>query len=354
MKKMLILLHCLLPGGSINVVFTLTEVLQRMGYQLEVASRNEGPMRWHFESKGIPVTVWENMMGEDFLSYIVENYQEVLVNTLPMYDVISRLNYTGIKVHWWIHEPPIYFQSLEGKMSQQFWDGLKNNITVYAAGDFVHDWIVEQYGYKTEILNFGIEENLLRSVDSKILIDKDKITFLIPSIALWYAKGQDIMLAAIAGLSKEYADKAEFIFTGQKMQGQEDYYDVIVGEAQKLDCIRMFPIIERSNLLQLMQQVDCIAAPSREDATNACIVEGLMLSKLCLCSDRTGVSRYMEDCVNGFVFQSGNVEELRARIMLIIHNFDRLEVIAKKGRNVYEKNFSMEVFERNVRKYWGY
>ena len=60
----------------------------------------------------------------------------------------------------------------------------------------------------------------------------------------------------------------------------------------------------------------------------------------------------MQDCVNGFVFQNGNVDELEARLMLIADNFSRIDVIAKNGRKVYEEQFSMQVFEKNVKYYW--
>ena len=38
--------------------------------------------------------------------------------------------------------------------------------------------------------------------------------------------------------------------------------------------------------------------------------------------------------------------------MLIIDNISRLDVVAKNGRKVYENVFSMDVFEKNVKKYW--
>lgn len=353
-KKMLLLFPCFLPTGAVNVAVSLVEELKKLDYQLEIISRMDGPVKETFQSMGVAAAVQEDMTEEGFYEYILENYEEVFVNTLLMYDVVVQLNNTKVRVHWWIHEPPMFFASLKENVEQPFWDELGDNVTVYAAGDFVHDWMKSQYKQDSYIINFGIED-VSRNGEEVHFEDicPDRVTFFIPSSTISYVKGQDIMLAAIGGLPEEYMQKAEFIFTGAEVPGaMQEFYATVVRESKRYNNVKMLPLIERKYLLQLMRQSDCIVAPSREDATNACMVEGMMLSKLCLCSDKTGVSRYMEDCVNGFIFPAGNAEELRARLMLIIDNIERLGVIAQNGRKVYEKNFSMEIFEGNIRKYW--
>ena len=260
--------------------------------------------------------------------------------------------FRSVKVHWWIHEPPLYFQSLGEQVCKSFWNDLSDNVTVYAAGHLILDWVRREYDYKCCLLNFGIED-CARVIQKQEVFElsSDKITFLIPSVFIQYIKGQDLMVKAIRGLSEEYINRAEFLFLGNNMD-DEDFYHLVSSEIEQESSIKLIPAVEKESLFRLMRAADCIVAPSRQDATNACIVEGLMLSKICLCSDGTGVSHYMEDCVNGFIFSSGSVEELQARIMLIIDNFERLNVIAQNGRKIYEKIFSMKVFEENVSQYW--
>lgn len=352
MKRMLLLLHCLLPGGAINAAITLAEKLQQMGYQLEAASCMDGPAREGFASLGIPVVICENMLEGQFLADVQAGYDELFVNTLLMHGIVSELNRRNVKVHWWIHEPPMYFQALGEKVAQEFWDGLGSHVSVYAAGEFVHEWILESYGYHSLTLNFGIED-IAKDVECGRVegISPDKATFLIPSMVIQYVKGQDLMVQAIRRLPKEYMERSEYLFLGDGWM-DEGFYRAVTDMAKGNGSIRFYPAFDRQKTLGLMKQVDCIVAPSREDATNACIVEGMMLSKPCLCSDRTGISKYMHDCVDGFVFASGNADDLCARIMLVIDNIGKLEAIARNGRNVFEKQFSMEVFEDNVKRYW--
>lgn len=351
MKKMLMLLHCLLPGGAIHAAVNMAEILQKLDYQLEVISREEGLMRETFEALGIPVSIQKDMASPAWLLAVTGKYDGIFVNSITMYDTIADLNHAGVKAYWWIHEPPAYFGVLEadGKLTKDFWDSLGSGIAVFAAGDFVCSYIKERFQYKPKVLNFGIEDvsgncGAMRFAE----INPDKVTFIVPSMILNEIKGQDIMVAAVTELAKEYMDRAEFLFFGVVEAQNGTVYDAIMDAAGKFDNVKFYNAIRREYLLQAMKQADCIVAPSREDATNACIVEGLMLSKLCLCSDRTGISRYMEDFVNGFIFRAGDAWDLRARIMLVIDNFGRLAPIAENGRNVYETHFSMEVFERHV------
>lgn len=355
MRKMLLALHCLLPGGAINAAVALAEKLRGLGYQLEIASYGDGPMRNEFESMGMTVTVRKDMHLQAFAAEAEAGYDDILVNTLVMYKMVSGLNGRDVRVHWWIHEPPmyfIYFQSLGDEFSPNFWQELSDNVTVYAAGEFVHGWLRDSYGQYSHVLNFGVED-LSGAVEASACeeVSPAKVTFLIPSIFIQFVKGQDVMAEAIRRLPGEYAMRSEYFFLGDDWQDKV-FYNLVAERIKGFGNARLLPAIGRSRLLALMKQADCIVAPSREDATNACIVEAMMLSKTCLCSDRTGISRYMQDCVDGFVFASGNADELCARLMLVIDNIDRLGPVAQNGRKVYERHFSMKVFEDNVRKYW--
>ena len=94
--------------------------------------------------------------------------------------------------------------------------------------------------------------------------------------------------------------------------------------------------------------MDVVIAPSREDATPATIVEGLMYHKICICSSGTGVSRYLQDGKNGFVFDNENVEDLKDKLEYIVRNYEGLNQLREWGRTVYEEVYSYDMFEKNV------
>lgn len=209
------------------------------------------------------------------------------------------------------------------------------NIKVYAAGPLVREYLWKKYQYCSEILNIGVKEiyNKKNTVNVQC-----KTRFLLPSFYFDYLKGQDLLLKAILNLPQEYLEKTEFYFVGIVQEDMMPLYHII----QKLEAawgnVHYVPVMEHDELITFMNEMDCIVAPSREDATNACIVEGLMLSKVCICSDRMGVSYYLKDGESAFVVPSGDVEALTERIIRVIDKKDEYDEM-KKWDIIYIKQF---------------
>ena len=177
---------------------------------------------------------------------------------------------------------------------------------------------------------------------------RGKKKFLLPSFYFDYLKGQDLLLKAILNLPQEYLNQAEFYFLGIVEEDMVGLYQIIKKLEFSYGNVHYLPTMEHEELLNLMCEMDCLVAPSREDATNACIVEGLMLSKLCICSDMTGVSRYLEDGVSAYVFPAGEIEELTKRIIMTIDAGEECKTISECGNQVFKKIFSESVFRKNV------
>ena len=57
---------------------------------------------------------------------------------------------------------------------------------------------------------------------------------------------------------------------------------------------------------------------------------------------------YINDEKNGFVFESGNVDELVKKIEYAIQNREKLSAIGKNGRKIYDETFEMSIFEENL------
>lgn len=356
MKKMTVLVPCLEGAGGIGVLRNLLWVLKEK-YEITVISQLEGAMRKKFELMGMEVKIEPDVLGEIFLAEVMLA-DEIFVNTLSMSPIVKKMNGCGKTIHWWIHEPPAYFKVCKESMKDDFWNQLEDNVRVYAAGDLVHDYIKDTYNYDTKVLNFGVEDivavNGIEHIDeSGVQNVLPKVRFLLPSYYFDYIKGQDLLLKAILDLPQTFLEHSEFYFLGYVEEDMMHLYNIIQKMESAWGNVHYLPPMEHEEVLKLMKNMDCLVAPSREDATNACIVEGLMLSKLCICSDMTGVSRYLEDCVSALVFPTGNVEELKKRLLLVINSFSELKMIGQNGRKVYEKIFSQDAFERRVWELFG-
>ena len=57
---------------------------------------------------------------------------------------------------------------------------------------------------------------------------------------------------------------------------------------------------------------------------------------------------YLEDMVNGLVFENENADMLAEKICYAVTNHQQLRELGIRGRQVYENNFTMENFHTNL------
>ncbi|MFP3155768.1 hypothetical protein LQZ18_15325 [Lachnospiraceae bacterium ZAX-1] len=90
-------------------------------------------------------------------------------------------------------------------MPDRFWDTLKENIHVYVAGEYVHQLLLKNYNYESDVLNFGIPDygkERFNKASYAVFPPSEKTTFLISSATYQYIKGHDIAALAIRISSK--------------------------------------------------------------------------------------------------------------------------------------------------------
>ena len=176
-------------------------------------------------------------------------------------------------------------------------------------------------------------------------VNYDILTYLPKDIETM--KGQDILLNAIISLPQDMQDRSEFVFCGYGLPGQEDYYNSIKDIIVKLPNARDLGRLTREEVYDWYKRCDCVVAPSRVDSNPASIIEGMMFKKHVIASSDTGVSHYMRDCENGFVFS--NNDELIKRLMLIISDKASLTGISEAGYQLYKSRFSPEAIKQDLR-----
>ena len=104
----------------------------------------------------------------------------------------------------------------------------------------------------------------------------------------------------------------------------------------------------------MLDEVDVYVCPSREDTMPVTVVEAMCNKIPCIVSSGAGNHEYIEDGINGFVFENENASKLTDKIRWCIQNRDKLENIGEESRLIYERYFTLEVFERNLMKLMAY
>ena len=104
------------------------------------------------------------------------------------------------------------------------------------------------------------------------------------------------------------------------------------------------------DVYEYLSKADVLICPSREDPMPAVCAEAMMYELPCLISDSTGTATYIREKVNGLIFQNSNIDELERQIVWCVENRQRLSSIGKSSEKIYEENFAMNIFERNLLK----
>ena len=103
--------------------------------------------------------------------------------------------------------------------------------------------------------------------------------------------------------------------------------------------------VNRRQIDEILNKADVLVCPSRQDPMPTVAAEAMMNSVPCLISDATGTAAYLTDGKNGMVFRNEDIKGLSHQLEMCIRQPERLGEMGKKARNVYEKIFSMRVFE---------
>lgn len=345
-QKMLIVVHSLKLGGSLVVLLELMEMLKEQRYQFYVISAEDGPYREKVLAVGAVLIIRPFVVCSDAYKHILqENFDYVLINSLTCYYYIYYFINTKTKVIWWFHETVIQLEMVRNEFPNL--NLLSDNIKIVGVMDIVRAGVKKIYGREIGLLHMPLK-------DCTDLYEKkaqDKVTFFIPA-GYTYIKGQDVLLQAIAHMPENYRVRSQFVFCGYQVDAQKEYYERLCEIAERFGNVKILGELEKAEVYQWYKNSDCVIAPSRVDAGPSAIAEGMMFGCYCIVSNATGISDYIKDCENGFVFPSENTEELLKRIMIVIAEKDNLRFIAENGRRLYEERFLpervLEQWEKSV------
>lgn len=338
-NRVVLLSHELSNTGAPIVLLNAALIMKKNGFKPVILSPKDGPLRNEIIANGIPVMIerhiakknvfiWEWLMLSTF----------IWVNTLDFSYLIDDLEETGVPAVWWLHETDISYQIIGmSKMPKG-----RNIIRTYGVGKCVIESF-EKYLKRKDINNlyYGIpdEYEYIKAGQRP-----SKIRFaLIGTISM--RKAQDIFVDAVTLLSEEQREKAEFKVIGDIVESQA--YESLVAKAKALPCFEVMGSVEHKEMLRMYKDIDVVVCPSRMDPMPVVLAEGLMNHKVCIASKATGIAALITDGKDGFVCEV-NAESLAIKMAWIIEHKSELDCIQEEGRKLYENNFSMNVFEKNI------
>lgn len=340
-KDVLVVMHTLNRTGAPIVMLEWIKLLKKNGIGVFVISMEDGDLRQDIISLGINVIIagagyYTNVLFRKF----AYNFDLVICNTLATYTAVNSLMKMPIQVIWWLHEAKLAYNThIDYSHS-----AISDNIHIYCAGEYACNVAEHFFKRKLYNLNFGLWD------ESKINSDNiDYKTFVLAG-TLETRKGQKVLYEAIKKLPEALKHEYKFIVVGGILENDDSkaVYE-LSKEMQNSGEIILKNSVPRQELFELYQTMTCLIVPSTDDPGPATAIEAMMLRKPCICSDATGVSCYITDNEDGFVFKSEDAYELAEKIKQVAsmskHDIDE---VGKRGRKIYEKYYSHDTFSKEA------
>lgn len=343
-KKSLLIVSIFLSFNGVPIVALRTaQIAIQLGYSVTIASEggNNGYIRDALKN-GIDVVIYKELKNASLenLSWI-DNYDIVLAISLPMIRLATKLSEKH-EIVVWIHESPDIYERV------RFWEkeiseGVqRETIKLFAVSNRARENFFQCYSIKKDmsILAFGIE-------DCREYCQLPRMGFLYGLAGgILPQKGQDIFLEAVETLPDIALENSFFFLVGEKCTNE--FGKDIVNRALKINNCILLGERTLQEMCELYKLLDVVVVASRQETVSMVAVETMMMGKVCIVSDHTGIAEYIEQGKNGFVFRSENVEELNKWMLWCYQHQECLKEIGKNARKTYEQNFSMEIFAHNL------
>ncbi len=327
-------------GGPAIALYHMAVTLRGMGEQAVFASMLDGPLRETLLAEGIPVIVDVNLQIETMReAQWTAGFSRIVCNTIGFHVFLSERD-VEVPVLWWLHDSAFFYDGADPALLAGI---RRENLRFCGVGPVSREAMLR-------FLPDAAIENLVYGVADEAEGDRkqrdhEKVCF----VTIGYIearKGQDILVEAVRDLPAGIREQAVFYLVGQNTSRMAQEIRETIAEIPE---IVMSGTMDRSGIHEILNRADMMICPSREDPMPTVAAEAMMHRTACIVSDATGTASCIEPGRDGLVFHSGDVQELSEKIRWCVEHRGRLADMGERARGVYEKQFSMTVFERRVR-----
>ena len=324
--------------GAPSVLVSAVSVLKRAGYSVVVASPSRGKMETHLHNMDVPVVIDERIeFGKlDDLEWI-SDFSLIIVNTILDFHLLLKRN-ASIPVFLWVLEPEIFYKD---KFKEKICEIVEENLHVYGCSSIAKDaWLKYANPMEVGILTIGRKEIDLQTHH----FEKDKFIFLMIG-EIGRVKGQDVVCNALEFLPEDELNKIEIHIVGTI---EHNYDTSFLRKWEEKGVIRIMGELVREKLEMEYEQCDVLICASKWESLSAVVIEAGQHQKASIVSSIAGITDYLEDMNNAIIFPSEDSMALSQKMLWCIHNRELVKEIGTRARQVYESNFTMDIFEQNL------
>ena len=331
-------------GAPMTAVYAAL-ALQSRGHGVVVAaSGGDGRFIEEFRQKGICFLLYPNLQYAKWDElFWLEDFSKVLVVTYPMMLCAMEIA-RHRKVSVWLHESDCVYSYME------FWkdvikEGLPDpDVDIYAVGKVARENFIRNVkDCSIKLLSYGIPDVREAHPWEK----KEGLTFAVVG-TISPVKQQHLFLEAVGKLDEVYNRAGRFLLVGDFDEYDTDYARKIREKADTMENVFCLGKMIRRELNAFYQEVDVLVVTAMQETMSLVATEAMMLGKPCIVCDVAGMAEFIRNGENGFVYETGNSEELAKQMNFCFEHKDALRAIGEKARSTYIQFFTMEDFGKRL------
>lgn len=208
---------------------------------------------------------------------------------------------------------------------------------------------------KYQIIFNGIDERLFQP-DSECIprykkdfgIAEEKIVIANIGV-LSVRKGQKYLIESIRILSQKYNNIVLLIF-GSKREHESVISDEIFQMIKNYNLNEKIKIIDpRKDINSIYNIFDIYVMPSITEGLSLCVIEAMLMERICLLSDIPSFREMIEEGKNGFLFKNKDVNDLTLKLDYLIRNHCQLKYVGKTARGIALARYNQKIMADSYR-----
>lgn len=346
-KRILFVTHRLQWEGAPVSLFFMAKGFKNAGYDVDVVSPSEGPVRDLYEKEGMNCTIF-NFMGDDELPESLKNYDLYFVNTIIGYKFINHLDLERDKVAWIIRESEreVHFKNNPDIDPELFAKVTKVLFVANSTKDMYIDLANDNFvtinnGMDLAEVDAHIEKTDTKEMRAKLgFAEDDKIIHIVGTVSP--RKGQlDFTEAAVNIINKLKNNKLKFVIIGA---GNVPLYD---------DQIRR--VIERNKMEDQIMLLDSRGSWDYYSISNMYVctsyiesfprvtLEAMAFKLPIVSSEVYGLSEQMDHEKEALIYMAGDKVMLEDHMTRLIQDEELANTLASNARARLEREFTFDV-----------
>lgn len=250
------------------------------------------------------------------------------------------------------------------KASKILYDNIFGKQFLYRAASViaVTNFEIQQYlqmsiqKSKIHLVPNAIDYSLFEKLPSKgrfrdrLGIDNNAIVILFLS-RLYWTKGPDLLVESFSSIASSFPE------TVLVMAGPDDGMKkelVKMRKEKNLEDRILFPgELRGSEKIQAFVDSDIFVLPSRYEIFGIVVLEAFACGLPVIASSTGGLKEIIKQNTTGFLFQSGNIEELTQKLKMLLMNHNLRQELGKNASNYVATHFSVETSSNRLQEIYN-